>query len=295
LKVANFDDGKGTQAGVVFEGKIIGLAETPGFGSIHSVDELLASGRLGELHTLVGGNPPKGGAPIGSVRLRSPILSPDKILCAAVNYASHGKEGASAPPKEPYFFTKFRSCIIGNGDSILAPRVSRKVDWEAELAVIIGKRGKYIDREDAPDYVAGYAVANDISFRDLQYPEGWPEKLNRQGLNWVKGKALDGAYPLGPWMVTKDEIPDPQSIRISLSVNGITRQDSTTADMIFSVSQLIEHASSGLTLLPGDVISTGTPSGVAHYSGAPFLKDGDIVECEIEGIGKLRNQVVSER
>jgi 2-keto-4-pentenoate hydratase/2-oxohepta-3-ene-1,7-dioic acid hydratase in catechol pathway len=295
MRIAHFDDGRGLRAGVVFEHRVVGLENVPRFGSVRTVDDLLASGRLDELRELVASNPPKGGVPTDRVRLRSPLLSPDKILCAAVNYSSHGKEQSATQPKEPYFFTKFRSCIIGNGDSILVPRISRKVDWEVELAVVIGKRGKYISRGDAMDHIAGYTVANDVSFRDLQFPEGWPEKLNRQGQNWVKGKALDGAFPLGPWLVTKDEISNPQGIRISLSVNGVTKQNSTTSDMIFNIGQLIEHASSGLTLLPGDVISTGTPSGVANYSGAPFLKEGDVVECEIEGIGKLRNPVVGER
>jgi 2-keto-4-pentenoate hydratase/2-oxohepta-3-ene-1,7-dioic acid hydratase in catechol pathway len=291
MKLANFYDGRGTQAGLVIGRKVVGLADIPGFESIHSVDELLASGHLEELRALAESGPLTGGASVDSVRFRSPVTSPDKVLCAAVNYASHGKEGGTAPAGEPYFFTKFRSSIIGDGDPILIPRISKQADWEAELAVIIGRRGKYISRGDAMSHVAGYTIANDISFRDLQFPQ----KPSRHGLNWVKGKALDRAFPLGPWLATKDEIPDPQRVRISLTVNGVPRQNSNTADMIFDVSQLIEYASSGLTLLPGDVISTGTPSGVAYYSGAPFLKDGDVVVCEIEGIGKLRNPVVSER
>ncbi|MDV3278649.1 MAG: fumarylacetoacetate hydrolase family protein [Nitrososphaerales archaeon] len=294
MKLVNFDDGNGVRAGVVIEHRIRGLSELPGFSSVRSVDELLASGHLEELRRAVGFLPPKGGSSIESSRLLSPILLPEKILCAAVNYGGHGKEKGSSPPKEPYFFTKFRNCIIGNGDPILIPRVSSKADWEVELAVIIGKRGKYIRREDAMDYIAGYAIANDVSFRDRQFPEGWPSKLNAQGQNWVMGKALDSAFPLGPWLVTRDEIANPQNIRISLSVNGAVRQDSTTGDMIFGVDRLVEYLSSGITLSPGDVISTGTPAGVAAYSGAPFLKDGDVVECQIEGIGKLRNPVVQE-
>ena len=294
MRFVNFEEKAEAHPGVVVNNKILSLADLRGFSSIRTVDELLASDRLDELRTLLSGKPPTGGKSVESVKLRSPVLSPDKILCAAVNYTAHGKEKNSTQPKEPYFFTKFRSCIIGNGDPILVPKISKKVDWEVELAVVIGKRGKYISRENAMEHVAGYTIANDISFRDLQYPEGWSEKPSRQGLNWVKGKALDGAFPLGPWLVTKDDIPNPQNLRISLSVNGVSRQNSTTGDMIFGVDRLIEYISSGLTLLPGDVISTGTPSGVANYSGAPFLKEGDIVECEIEGIGKLRNPVVSE-
>lgn len=288
MKLVNFEASHGPQAGVVFGQKIIGLSDVPGFEAVRSVDELLASDRLDELRAELASNHPREGVDLGGVKIRSPISAPDKILCAAVNYVSHGKEHGVAPPREPYFFTKFRSCIIGHGDAILLPRVSAKVDWEAELAVVIGKKGKYIRQEDALEYVAGYTAANDVSFRDLQFAGG------AQGPNWVKGKALDGALPLGPWLVTKDEIPDPQEVRISLSVNGVRRQDSTTGEMVFTVRQLIESASAGLTLLPGDVISTGTPSGVAYFTGTPFLQHGDVVECELEGIGKLRNPVVRE-
>ncbi|HUI01792.1 MAG TPA: fumarylacetoacetate hydrolase family protein, partial [Nitrososphaerales archaeon] len=195
----------------------------------------------------------------------------------------------------PYFFTKFRSALLGPGDQILLPRVSTKVDWEVELAVIIGKGGKYISRDRALDHVAGYTVANDISFRDLQYPPGWPEKLNPLGMNWVKGKALDSSLPLGPWLVTKDEIPDPQNLGLHLRVNGETKQDSSTSDMVFDVATLIEYASAGITLKPGDVISTGTPLGVALWGDRRFLADGDLVEAEVEGIGVLRNPVKREK
>jgi 2-keto-4-pentenoate hydratase/2-oxohepta-3-ene-1,7-dioic acid hydratase in catechol pathway len=295
MKLVNFESGKGARAGVAIENRIHDFAELRGFSSMRTVDELLASGHLEDLRRVAGTLPRGAGTPTESVKLLSPILSPDKILCAAVNYGGHGKEKGSAPPKEPYFFTKFRSCIVGNGGPIVVPRISNKADWEVELAVVIGKRGKYIRREDAMEHVAGYAISNDISFRDRQFPEGWPTKLNAQGQNWVMGKALDSAFPLGPWLVTRDEIADPQNLRISLSVNGVVRQDSTTHDMIFGIDHLIEYLSSGITLSPGDVISTGTPAGVANYSGAPFLKDGDVVECQIEGIGKLRNPVVKER
>lgn len=278
---------------MVIGDRVFGLAEL-GFPSVSKVEDLLTPGRIEELGRALRGGAPRGGLSLADVRLRSPIQSPDKILCAAVNYVAHGKEGGSTPPSEPYFFTKFRSCITGDGDPIVIPKISKKADWEAELVVVIGRRGKYISHEDAMDYVAGYCAANDVSFRDLQSPTESQGKPSRYGLNWVKGKALDGAFPLGPWLVTKDEIPDPQRLRISLRVNGATRQDSTTGDMVFSVARLIEYASSGLTLRPGDVISTGTPSGVANYSGVPFLKAGDVVEVEIQGIGTLRNTVEEE-
>jgi len=230
------------------------------------------------------------GVSVDSVKLAPPVLSPEKIYCAAVNYVSHGKEQNQSPPTEPYFFTKFRNALTGAGDSVLLPKISKKVDWEVELAVIIGKRGKNISKERAIDYVAGYTIANDISFRDLQMPD----KQNYLGMNWIRGKGLDTALPLGPWLLTKDELPDPYSSEISLSVNGTERQKSKIGDMIFKIDSLIEYVSSDITLVPGDVISTGTPLGVAAFSGAPFLKAGDVLEAKIEGIGVLRNYVKAE-
>ena len=234
------------------------------------------------------------GMELDSVRLRAPLVSPDKILLAAVNYRAHGAEQNAIPPEEPYFFTKFKSCIVGNGDPILIPRSSKKVDWEAELAVVIGKKCKYIHRKDALEYVAGYTVANDVSYRDLQLPEKRPGSQSNFGPNWVKGKALDSAYPLGPWLVTRDEIADPQHLSLSLTVNGVERQSASTEDMVHSVAELIEYLSDGITLLPGDIISTGTPAGVAAFSGAPFLKDGDMVEATVDGVGTLVNPVRAE-
>jgi 2-keto-4-pentenoate hydratase/2-oxohepta-3-ene-1,7-dioic acid hydratase in catechol pathway len=231
---------------------------------------------------------------VDSLRLKSPILHPSKILLAAINYVAHGKEQEVKPPTEPYFFTKFSNCIIGNGDPILIPRVSKKVDWEVELAVVIGKRGKYISRDKARDYIAGYTIANDVSFRDLQFPPGYPTQLNALGQNWVKGKGLDNSFPLGPWLVTPEELKDPSNLDLSLSVNGVVRQKSNTSDMVFKVEDLIEYLSNGITLEPGDIISTGTPLGVAAFTGVPYLKDGDAVEASVQGIGVLKNHVRSE-
>jgi 2-keto-4-pentenoate hydratase/2-oxohepta-3-ene-1,7-dioic acid hydratase in catechol pathway len=228
------------------------------------------------------------------LKLKSPILKPQKIFLAAVNYLSHGKEGNLEPPAEPYFFSKFQNTIIGPEDPIILPKVSSKVDWEVELAVVIGRRGKYISQSEAQHYIAGYTIANDVSFRDLQFPKGWPKELNPLGQNWIKGKGLDGALPLGPWIVTTDELKDPYNLEISLSVNGQPRQKANTSEVIFKVEQMIEYLSSGITLEPGDIISTGTPLGVAAFSGAPYLKNGDIVEASISEIGMLRNPVRAE-
>ena len=234
------------------------------------------------------------GKPLTSVTLRSPILNPEKILLLAVNYLSHSKEKKSEPPKEPYLFTKFRNALIGPGEPILLPRVSRKVDWEVELAVIIGKVGKYVSRKDALSYVAGYAVANDVSFRDLQYSTRLPDGKTMMGLNWVRGKGLDSSYALGPWLVTSDEVPNPHELGISLSVNGEVKQKSNTSEMVFKIDSIIEYVSAGMTLRAGDVISTGTPGGVAAHTGEAYLKDGDLIEASIDRIGTLRNPTRTE-
>jgi 2-keto-4-pentenoate hydratase/2-oxohepta-3-ene-1,7-dioic acid hydratase in catechol pathway len=176
----------------------------------------------------------------------------------------------------------------------LLPKVSKSVDWEVELAVIIGKAGKYIAREDSISHVAGYAISNDVSFRDFQYSTKLPDGKTTLGLNWMKGKGLDSSFPLGPWLVTTDEIPNPHALEISLSVNGKQKQQSNTSDMIFKIESLIEYISAGITLKPGDVISTGTPEGVAATTSGPFLKDGDIVEGSIDRIGTLSNPVKAE-
>lgn len=170
---------------------------------------------------------------IESARLLSPILNPEKILLAASNYASHSKEWKVKPPSEPYFFTKLRNALIGPNDPILIPKISKSVDWEFELAVVIGKPGKYISRKDAMSYIAGYTISNDVSFRDLQYSTGSPDKPTSLGMNWIKGKSLDSSFPLGPWLVTADEIQDPHNLEISLSVNGEIKQHSNTKEMIF--------------------------------------------------------------
>ena len=287
LKLANYVVDSKVKAGLVEASKIYPIPDQSGSSFFSSVDQILSSGSLAFVKGMQSQISKQLGVAVASVKLAPPVLNPEKIYCAAVNYLSHSKEQNQSPPTEPYFFTKFRNALIGPEDSVLLPRISKKVDWEVELVVVIGKRGKNIPKKEAIDYVAGYTISNDISFRDLQMPE----KPNYLGMNWVKGKGLDTAFPLGPWLVTKDELPDLYGCEISLKVNGIEHQKSKIGDMVFKIDELIEYLSMDITLAPGDVISTGTPLGVAAFTGVPFLKAGDVLEAQIEGIGVLRNYV----
>ncbi|MFP3232717.1 MAG: fumarylacetoacetate hydrolase family protein [Sulfolobaceae archaeon] len=215
-----------------------------------------------------------------------PPVSPKKVFLPAVNFKSHSSETLMNPPPFPYFFTKFSNAIIGPEDHILIPKELKRTDYEGEIGIVIGKRAKNVRKEDAMDYVFGFTVVNDVSFRDYQFPEVHP-----YGLNWVMGKSLDTGLPVGPWIVTKDEIKDFYSLRIITRLNGTIVQDGTTRDMIFSVEDMIAYLSKGITLEPGDVITTGTPAGVAEFSGKKYLQEGDVIEVEVTGIGVLRNYV----
>lgn len=214
-----------------------------------------------------------------------PPFYPNKIFLPAVNFKSHSSETSMNPPSSPYFFTKFHNAIIGPDDYIILPKGLKRVDYEGEIGIVIGKKGKYIRKEEALDYVFGYTIVNDVSFRDYQFPEQHP-----YGLNWVMGKALDTGMPIGPWIVTKDEIKD-FKLKIITRHNGKVVQDGNTEDMIFTVSDMISYLSQGITLEPGDVITTGTPAGVAEFSGKKYLEEGDTIEVEVENIGVLRNYV----
>jgi 2-keto-4-pentenoate hydratase/2-oxohepta-3-ene-1,7-dioic acid hydratase in catechol pathway len=225
---------------------------------------------------------PKVGA---TARLGSPICRPSKIVCIGLNYRDHAKETNSEPPKEPVIFFKATTSLTGANDPLIMPRNSSKVDWEVELAVIIGKRTLYVDKKDALDCVAGYALHNDYSERSFQ--------LERGG-QWVKGKSADTFAPLGPFLATRDEVPNVGNLKMWLMVNGTSRQNSSTSNMIFDVATLVSYVSEFMTLLPGDVISTGTPAGVGLGMSPPvYLKAGDIVELGIEGLGESRQRVTA--
>ncbi len=228
---------------------------------------------------------------IEEIHIEAPIPRPKKgIVCLGLNYADHvqeaGKEaqGSESLPQRPIYFTKSPTTITGPRDDILYPRVTEKLDYEVELALIVGKEGKYIPEDEVYNHIAGYSVLNDVSARDLQMSH----------LQWFKGKSCDTFSPMGPYLVTSDEIADPQRLDICSKVNGETRQSSDTSKMIFDIKKIVSTLSAGMTLEVGDIIATGTPSGVgsAHPSG--FLNVGDIVECAVEGLGSIVNRVVSE-
>jgi 2-keto-4-pentenoate hydratase/2-oxohepta-3-ene-1,7-dioic acid hydratase in catechol pathway len=220
-----------------------------------------------------------------NVRIGSCIARPSKIVCIGLNYAKHAAESGMSVPSEPVIFFKSTTALCGPYDDVVIPKKSKKTDWEVELAVIVGKKASYINEEDAMDYVAGYAPHNDYSEREFQ--------LERGG-QWVKGKSSDTFAPIGPIMVTKDEISDPQNLRLWLSVNGEMLQDSNTNDMIFDVKHIVSYLSQFMTLLPGDVISTGTPFGVGLGFKPPrYLKAGDVVELGIDNLGTQRQQAVN--
>ena len=216
-------------------------------------------------------------------RLGSPIARPSKIVCIGLNYEDHAKETNAATPPEPVIFLKATSSICGPFDDIMIPKNSEKTDWEVELAVVIEKKASYVDESDAMNYVVGYCLHNDVSERSFQ--------LERNG-TWDKGKGCDTFAPLGPWLVTKDEIANVNNLRLWLKVNGSTMQDGTTANLIFNVPFLVSYVSQFMTLLPGDVISTGTPAGVGLGMRPPvYLKSGDIVELGIDNLGTARQNV----
>jgi len=235
----------------------------------------------------VAGRPNAVSVPVASARLHSPVHDPQKIVCVGLNYRDHAVESRMPIPKEPVLFSKFPSALIGHGDPIVVPKVSSKVDYEAELVIVIGKRGRRIPEAGAMDHVAGYSVGHDVSARDWQ--------LEKDGKQWMVGKTFDTFAPVGPTLVTRDEVPDPHKLGIRLRVNGKTMQDSNTEQMIFSVAQLVCYLSAVFTLEPGDLVFTGTPPGIGHALKPPvYLTGGEVTEVEIDLLGVLRNPVAAE-
>ncbi|MBL1099646.1 fumarylacetoacetate hydrolase family protein [Streptomyces coffeae] len=221
----------------------------------------------------------------GGVRIGPPLARIGKIVCIGLNYHDHATETGAALPQEPILFMKAPDTVVGPQDTVLVPRGSAKTDWEVELAVVIGRTARYLDSDEAAlAAVAGYAIAHDVSERAFQIERGG---------QWDKGKNCETFNPLGPWLVTADEIPDPQSLGLRLWVNGELQQNGTTADQIFGVAQVVRYLSQFMTLYPGDIINTGTPAGVAlgRPEPKPYLRAGDVVELEIDGLGRQRQEL----
>ncbi len=275
MKLIRFGDSGQERPGVFHDGKIIDLKTI--FPDIPDIGEAFFAG--GWLEKALQVEPAY--AEEMEVRLGPPVSRPSKIICLGKNYAEHAQEGGFEPPKTPLLFCKTFNTLTGPHDPILMPQSSGKVDWEVELAVVIGKAGKAIPREKAPEYIAGYTVMNDVSAREAQFCDS----------QWFRGKSFDSFAPLGPYLVTPDEIGEVGHLRLEALVNGVLMQAGNTADMIFDIPFLIENISADISLLPGDIISTGTPSGVGIFRDPPVvLKKGDVVECRIERIGALINK-----
>jgi 2-keto-4-pentenoate hydratase/2-oxohepta-3-ene-1,7-dioic acid hydratase in catechol pathway len=233
---------------------------------------------------LAAGEPPAAAViAIDAVRLRAPVPRPGKLVCVGLNYRDHAAESKVPVPEHPVLFSKFTTSVIASGDPIVLPVSSEKVDYEAELAVVVGRRAKRASRDEAARAILGYTIVNDVSARDFQFGDG----------QWQRGKSCDTFAPMGPWIATSDEVADPQRLGIRLRVNGQTLQSSNTDQMVFGAVDLVAYISETITLEPGDVIATGTPSGVGFARQPPiFLKSGDVVEVEIDGLGVLKNPVM---
>ena len=273
MRLVSFEVGGQARAGLLDGENVIDLADS-GFSSV-----------LGAIEHFELLKPDGPRHPLSSVKLLAPIPKPRKLICVGLNYLDHAKETGAELPEVPTIFNKFATSVIGPGDNIILPKVSQQPDYEAELAFVIGRGGRRILAENWAEHVFGYTIVNDVSARDYQ-------KATSQ---WLMGKTFDTFAPMGPWIVTADEVPDPHNLKIKLTLNGTTMQDSNTSELIFKIPKLIEFLSSVFTLEPGDIVSTGTPAGVGFSRKPPvYLKPGDETVVTIEHVGELRNPVVAE-
>ena len=276
MKLASYEFQNAAHYGMVWEGRVYRL------GSRITEFLELRAGLLQLPHVNLAALP---SLPLGQVALLPPVPEPEKIICVGLNYRDHAIEAGVEIPKYPVLFAKYRNALTGPYSPIVLPRVSQQVDFEAELAVVIGRRGRHVAEKDAMDYVAGYMALNDVSARDYQF----------RGPQWLQGKTFDTFAPCGPFLITSDEIADPHALGIRLRLNGEVMQESSTRELIFGIPRLISYLSDIVTLAPGDIISTGTPPGVGYArKPAVYLKAGDVVEVEIDQVGTIRNPVVSE-
>jgi 2-keto-4-pentenoate hydratase/2-oxohepta-3-ene-1,7-dioic acid hydratase in catechol pathway len=284
MKFVTFQAANGrAEAGVVVREQVVNLASA-GFADMIAV---LASGAEGraKIETIASNPPPQAVYPLASVRLLAPVPRPPKLICIGLNYRDHAAETGIEIPKVPTIFAKFSNIVIGPGDPIVLPKISAKPDYEAEFMFVIGTGGRHIAADDWQRHVFGYTVFNDVSARDFQMATS----------QWMIGKTFDTFAPMGPYLVTADEIADPHSLDISLRIGDEVLQKSNTRELIFKIPELVAYLSSVVTLEPGDVVATGTPSGVGFTRKPPrYLRPGDEVVVSIEGLGELRNPVSAE-
>lgn len=279
MKLVRFGNLNKEKTGVVLNGA---MYDTSAFGQDYN-EQFFEEDGLSRLQKFIDQN--KNSLPkiAEGVRLGSPVARPSKIVCVGLNYADHAKETNATPPAEPVLFFKSTTALCGPNDNIVIPKNSKKTDWEVELAVVISKKASYVEEHEAMNYVAGYCLHNDVSEREFQ--------LERAG-TWDKGKGCDTFAPMGPYLVTKDEVSDVDNLKLWLTLNGKKVQDGTTANLIFKIPFLVSYISQFMTLLPGDIISTGTPAGVGlGMSPQVYLQAGDVVELGIDGLGTSMQNV----
>ena len=278
MKLVTYRSDGAARAGVEVDGGVLDAAELLGTDAI-SVRELIADGRLSELGERLAGAEVE---PVADPALLPPLPDPDKIVCIGLNYRSHAAEAGIDPPEYPTFFAKFRNALAPPGSTVKLPAASEKVDYEAEVAFVVGRRCKDVDPDEALDSIAGYMLLNDLSARDLQFAT--PQ--------WMPGKVFDGSAPCGPAIVTPDEAGAPESIAFTLDLNGERMQDASTSDLVFSVAELVAQLSRWMTLEPGDIVSTGTPSGVGSVRDPRvWLKPGDEIVISSPTLGELRTLI----
>lgn len=286
MKLVTYTAGTDARLGIVREGEVIDLEKASAGRLPTDMLTFLRQGKpaLDLAREIVASATST--LPLSQIRLLAPVLNPPKIVAIGLNYLDHCREQNLKPPESPVLFAKFSTAVIGPGDAIRwDPSLTNQVDYEAELGVVIGRVARRVPTEQALDYVAGYTICNDVSARDLQFKDG----------QWVRAKSLDTFCPIGPWIITRDAIPDPGNLAISCLLNGQVMQDSNTRELAFGVPELIAFISRAFTLLPGDVISTGTPGGVGVFrSPQVFMKHGDVVTVRIEKIGELTNPCIEE-
>jgi len=282
MKLIRFGDPGKERPGVLLDDGT--RIDASGFGSDYN-EAFFASGGLNRLRDWLAKGSASAPRVNASIRLGPPVTRPSKIVCIGLKFRDHAVETGAKIPNEPVIFFKSTTALVGQNDPLMIPKGADKVDWEVEFAIVIVKRANYVEKADALNYVAGYALHNDYSERGFQKDRGG---------QWVKGKSCDTFAPLGPFVATPDELSDAGNLKMWLKVNGVLRQNSSTANMIFDAATLVSYVSQFMTLLPGDVISTGTPAGVALGMKTPeYLKPGDIVELGVEGLGESRQQVIA--